>query len=118
MLAPLHSDLMQGSHSRNSSIIKIVKYGKSVKAMSVTTCPLMTNEVLNLALQDLDPSSCHEVKKQTKKNVVLGVLRCSCVSCKTSSFPHLEAAHSPGQEAFAGRLLASSCNFFLFCFVF
>lgn len=51
--------------------------------MSVTTCPLITNEVVILTLQDLDPSSCHEVQKKKKK--VFGVLQYSCVSCKTSS---------------------------------
>lgn len=35
--------------------------------MSVTTCPLITNEVVILTLQDLDPSSCHEVLKKKKK---------------------------------------------------
>lgn len=51
--------------------------------MSVTTCPLITSEVVILTLQDLDPSSCHEVQKKKKK--VFGVLQYSCVSCKTSS---------------------------------
>lgn len=35
--------------------------------MSVTTCPLITSEVVILTLQDLDPSSCHEVQKKKKK---------------------------------------------------
>lgn len=73
---------MQGRHSRND-LLKLSHLEKGVKAMSVTTCPLITNEVVILTLQDLDPSSCHEVQKKKKK--VFGVLQYSCVSCKTSS---------------------------------
>lgn len=39
--------------------------------MSVTTCPLITSEVVILTLQDLDPSSCHEVLKKKKKKKYL-----------------------------------------------